>query len=69
MKYALAPISHPSVLPGITIEAGTLIIDAGKLLYPGDILHEAGHLATASPEVREGMTGTCLIAIYISLAK
>jgi hypothetical protein len=26
------------------------------LLYPGDILHEAGHLATAPAEVRETMS-------------
>jgi hypothetical protein len=32
-------------LPGISIENGGLIIDKQKLKYPGDILHEAGHLA------------------------
>lgn len=32
-------------LPGIQVCAGRLLIDEAKLLYPGDILHEAGHLA------------------------
>jgi hypothetical protein len=32
-------------LPGITIEQGNLYYDPGKLAYPGDLLHEAGHLA------------------------
>lgn len=41
-----------SFLPGILIDHGTLRIDYGKLLYPGDILHEAGHLAVMSPESR-----------------
>ena len=39
-------------LPGISIENGGLIIDKEKLKYPGDILHEAGHLAVVPPEDR-----------------
>jgi hypothetical protein len=50
-------ISEEMVLPGITIEHGGLVIDAEKLLYPGDILHEAGHLAVASPDIRAAMHG------------
>lgn len=41
-----------SFLPGLKIEKGSLIIDKQKLLYPGDILHEAGHLAVAPGEER-----------------
>jgi hypothetical protein len=33
-------------------EQGGLIYDPGKLRYPGDLLHEAGHLAVMSPERR-----------------
>ena len=33
------------VLPGISIDAGILLVDRKKLLYPGDLLHEAGHRA------------------------
>jgi hypothetical protein len=39
-------------LPGISIENGGLIIDKEKLKYPGDILHEAGHLAVVPAEDR-----------------
>lgn len=56
VKYVLQPIEGASFLPGLKMHEGTLIIDAEKLLYPGDILHEAGHLATASPDVRATMT-------------
>ncbi len=39
-------------LPGLRIENGTILVDEAQLLYPGDILHEAGHLAVMSPEER-----------------
>ena len=34
-----------SFLPGLLIENGKIIIDKENLLYPGDLLHEAAHLA------------------------
>jgi hypothetical protein len=39
-------------LPGIDIEHGVLVVDEGKLAHPGDLLHEAGHLAVVEPERR-----------------
>lgn len=41
-----------SFLPGLRIEDGALLVDRQRLLYPGDILHEAGHLAVVPAEVR-----------------
>ena len=38
-------IPEKSFLPGISIKAGEIIVDPEKLKYPGDILHEAGHIA------------------------
>lgn len=38
-------IEYTTFLPGISIEKGAIFIDREKLLYPGDILHEAGHIA------------------------
>jgi hypothetical protein len=32
-----------------------LVIDEARLRYPGDLLHEAGHLAVATPERRGAM--------------
>ena len=29
-----------------------LVVDLAKLKYPGDLLHEAAHLAVAPPEFR-----------------
>jgi len=39
------PITEATFLPGILIDKGQLIVDKEQLLYPGDILHEAGHIA------------------------
>jgi hypothetical protein len=38
-------IGEETFLPGIKIEGGGLVADEAKLTYPGDLLHEAGHLA------------------------
>jgi hypothetical protein len=40
-------------LPGLYMMNGTLIIDRQRLLYPGDILHEAGHIAVVPPSERQ----------------
>ncbi len=40
-----AAILDKSFLPGVTISHGTLLIDEAKLSYPGDVLHEAWHIA------------------------
>lgn len=47
-----------SFLPGLTIEAGGLLVDESRLEYPGDLLHEAGHIAVAPPEARALMSGS-----------
>jgi hypothetical protein len=44
-------------VPGIALAGGVLLIDRSKLLYPGDLLHEAGHLAIMSPERRMRIQG------------
>jgi hypothetical protein len=44
-------------LPGIYIDAGTLVYDAEAMLSPGDLLHEAGHPAVVPPHQRVSMTG------------
>jgi len=45
-------INQQTFLPGITVNRGTILIDKSKLLYPGDLLHEAGHLAVIPLEKR-----------------
>lgn len=54
--YRLSKIDCHTFLPGLKLSEGTLIIDLEQLLYPGDILHEAGHLACMPPEIRQGMS-------------
>ncbi len=50
-------ISEATFLPGVRIERGQLVVDEGRLLYPGDLLHEAGHLALLAPDRRAAITG------------
>ena len=50
-------LSGPTFLPGIMISRGGLVIDEAGLLYPGDILHEAGHLAVLTPSARAAVDG------------
>lgn len=45
-------VPEKTFLPGITINNGALVFDKHKLLYLGDLLHEAGHLAVIAPEKR-----------------
>ena len=42
-----AELPGDSFLPGIALESGGLLVDGTRLDYPGDLLHEAGHLAAA----------------------
>jgi hypothetical protein len=48
----LARLDGVTFLPGVTLEADGLIVDPERLLYPGDLLHEAGHLAVMLPGQR-----------------
>ena len=48
-------------LPGIRVESGQLLVDETKLTYPGDLLHEAGHLAVAPGHARPQLSGEVVI--------
>lgn len=45
IETKLKQLGQDSFLPGLSIEEGSIIIDRDALTYPGDILHEAGHIA------------------------
>ena len=49
LDVQIASFEDDGFLPGIKLERGALLIDEAKLKYPGDLLHEAGHLAVKSP--------------------
>jgi spermidine synthase len=45
LDVRLEPIEGRTVLPGVTVDRGALVIDEAALAYVGDVLHEAGHVA------------------------
>ena len=61
LKVKLAVIDDETFLPGIAVDGGALLVDESKLKYPGDLLHEAGHLAVISSE-RRNQTGNVIEA-------
>jgi len=52
-----ASLPEKTFLPGIYIENGRMLIDRSRLLFPGDLLHEAGHLAVIPSDIRATLTG------------
>jgi hypothetical protein len=45
-------LPDPTILPGLTISHGGIVVDRERLSYPGDLLHEAGHLAVKASSDR-----------------
>ena len=43
------------ILPGLSIQKGRIIIRKGNLQSPGDLLHEAGHIAVVPPSDRPSL--------------
>jgi hypothetical protein len=54
VRTAILPAA--TFLPGLDIRYGALVADESRLTYPGDILHEAGHIAVADPAERSAPT-------------
>lgn len=52
LKVEAQALDKATFLPGILIKSGVMIVDETKLKYPGDLLHEAAHLAVAPGEIR-----------------
>lgn len=52
LEVEFGAIPSGDFLPGIQMISSGLRIDLGALLYPGDLLHEAGHLAVMTPSQR-----------------
>ncbi len=56
------PVSRGAIpddllLPGVQIDRGALVVDETKLLFAGDVLHEAGHVAVLPPSERRQIVG------------
>jgi len=43
-------------LPGVTMRGGAVLFDRARLAYPGDLLHEAGHVAFTPAAERAALT-------------
>ena len=57
LKFELCKIDSKTFLPGLLLKNGILQIDIDKIVYPGDILHEAGHIAVCEPIYRAYLDG------------
>lgn len=49
-------VPQQTFLPGILVSNGRLLVDETKLLYPGDLLHEGGHLAVVPAALRSQLS-------------
>lgn len=56
IETAFRTIGNKSFLPGLLINKGMIIIDKDALEHPGDILHEAGHIAVVPAFERQGLS-------------
>jgi hypothetical protein len=45
-------INWKTQFPGLDIRAGVILVDENQLIHPGNILHEAGHIAIHDPARR-----------------
>lgn len=45
-------LAEETFLPGLEIKEGKIYFDRKKLAYPGDVLHEAGHIAVTEKALR-----------------
>ena len=60
IKIIYRQLPTGSFLPGLSIEDGCIIIDKEALLYPGDILHEAGHIAVVPADERSALNAVSI---------
>jgi hypothetical protein len=51
-----------TLLPGLDLGANCIFLDPAQLKYPGDLLHEAGHLAV-TPRVQRDAVGTDALSL------
>lgn len=60
IETAFRKIDTDCFLPGLSIENGQIIIDKEQLKYPGDILHEAGHIAVVPAPERVSLNAAAI---------
>lgn len=50
-----ASSTSPTRFAGLDVQYGCVLIDESRLVYPGNILHEAGHIAVTDPRARNAL--------------
>lgn len=56
IPVTVTTIEKDTFLPGLEIDGGGILLDPAQLSYPGDILHEAGHIAVVPAAERGTLT-------------
>lgn len=56
-----AKLTEKTFLPGIRVAGGALLVDEEKLAFPGDLLHEAGHLAVTPAALRNSLSDEVIL--------
>jgi len=57
LRVTYAELVEQTFLPGVCIRNGELVVDERRLLHPGDLLHEAAHIAVSVAEERTNLSG------------
>lgn len=52
IRVLAASAIGPTQFPGLAIQHGCVLIDETRVVHPGDILHETGHIAVTEPTLR-----------------
>jgi len=55
IEVRAATLDADTPCPGLWVERGAVLVDEARLAYPGDLLHEAGHVAVCDPAARAGL--------------
>ncbi|MCW3837044.1 hypothetical protein ACFQ1E_13205 [Sphingomonas canadensis] len=56
IPVTIEPVAGKTFIPGAQVRDGGLVFDPMMLPYPGDLLHEAGHIAVTDPALRPALT-------------
>jgi hypothetical protein len=55
LPVAEGPVPEHAFLPGVRIDGGVVVYDRAALRWPGDLLHEAGHIAVTPSRLRPAL--------------
>ena len=56
IPVVMEALDDDTLLPAMTVRYGKLIVDPARLTWPGDLLHEAGHIAVTDPATRASLS-------------